>query len=886
MAIDPFKITEAQKRASQNLDPFFITQEQKNTSQGIIPWISVNNPVAPLNPVQKNMWNVWGFITPLPRATGNEVTAPVWATYWEQNILSPNVTWYWFPTTTTSTTPNPITAPVSNIPAQSWETVGKQKDPTVVSNYLNTQPWFKTSIVGNTVVGTKNWVNTTWIYDGANWVTKPTIATGDSPVIGTPPATTPTTTTTDFTVMTPEQLKSRYMEIGTKLPWEITDEDRKFTRYLQTRMSLGETPDVIFGTKGTKSSGTTTYSTELVQPWENIASSTRNTDGTYNVVYKDWTSQTTTSEPSTTVFPEWTPEYFAQKQAQEAQKRLSVLETQLNDEAERRKKETADLVAKYGENIATQFQNQKAEIEANWAKRMDALNTGLSFSGFGRSTLALEKRDEIAKNIETTINQAKAKADLELMAYRMEREWADAEAISAMRTNIANVQTKIDDANYANQLKIIELNQQNATTGAEAMNNLLATISNADELMKDIDFEKSALHGYLVDKTTGKTMFDSQWRPIKFEDSASGLEPNEIQTFSELLKTGKVDIEWLKKLWLNPAEIADISKDYAIQNNTYVPTAQWSGEYTMAKIKWKTIKLDTVAMPSFQSAMAEMPENTVIGAQQFRTPEEQARLKAEWKSWTLDSNHMKWLAVDIYDGDPSRKPSAEQIAIMNKHWWYQDPALMAKGDYGHFDYKGVGGGGQTGTKPWLSPDTQQYIKNGTELKFIPKEDRQRVLTEMQLYWQSTPRTQEIEYNLELVDEILNNENLDKIVGNIQGRLPWMVLWWDVQYLLNQFNQIKNLITLDARQKLKGSGAISDFESKLLASSSSALWRNLDETAVRKELQKIKDAFSGKYKYYTWDINQYIAEQNATTGQSGTVDGEATVTNTNLIDSLR
>lgn len=134
----------------------------------------------------------------------------------------------------------------------------------------------------------------------------------------------------------------------------------------------------------------------------------------------------------------------------------------------------------------------------------------LSGRGAGRSGMAVEQVDEIAKNIQDTINQAKAKADLELMAYRMEREGADAEAISAMRTNIANVQQKIDDANYANQLKIIELNQQNATTGAEAMNNLLATISNADELMKDIDFEKSALHGYLVDKTTGKTMFDSQ----------------------------------------------------------------------------------------------------------------------------------------------------------------------------------------------------------------------------------------------------------------------------------------------------------------------------------------------------------------------------------------
>ena len=608
---------------------------------------------------------------------------------------------------TNVTTPTPITPSVT----QSWDVVGKQKDPASVSAYLNTQPWFKTSIVGNTVVGTKNGVNTTWIYDGANWVTKPTIATSETPVIGTPPATTPTTTTTDFTTMTPEQLKARYMEIGTKLPWEVTDEDRKFTRYLQTRMSLGETPDVIFGTKGTKSSGTTTYSTELTQPWENIASSVRNSDGTYKVTYKDWTTQITTSEPSTTVFPEWTPEYFAQKQAQEANKRLQVLEEQLNAEAERRKKETADLVAKYGENIATQFQNQKAEIEANGAKRMDALNTGLSFSGFGRSTLAIEKRDEIAKNIETTINQAKAKADLELMAYRMEREGADAEAIATMRTNIANVQQKIDDANYANQLKIIELNQQNATTGAEAMNNLLATISNADELMKDIDFEKSALHGYLVDKTTGKTMFDSQWRPIKFEDSASGLEPNEIQTFSELLKTGKVDIEWLKKLWLNPAEIADISKDYAIQNNTYIPPAQWSGELIMTKIGNKTVKVDTVALPWLQAAMASMPEWAYLGST-FRTYEEQAKLYEAYKSgkgwlaappWT--SRHEKGMAVDLY-APGGKDPTPEMVAIMKANGWRQwSGNWPLPWDAGHFEYVGTSGGG-TGQGQYSDSDIE------------------------------------------------------------------------------------------------------------------------------------------------------------------------------------
>jgi len=47
----------------------------------------------------------------------------------------------------------------------------------------------------------------------------------------------------------------------------------------------------------------------------------------------------------------------------------------MNTESERRKKETADLVAKYGENIAGQFASQKAEIEAQGAKRMDTLNT-------------------------------------------------------------------------------------------------------------------------------------------------------------------------------------------------------------------------------------------------------------------------------------------------------------------------------------------------------------------------------------------------------------------------------------------------------------------------------------------------------------------------------
>ncbi len=114
-----------------------------------------------------------------------------------------------------------------------------------------------------------------------------------------------------------------------------------------------------------------------------------------------------------------------------------------------------------------------------------------------------------------------------------------------------------------------------------------------------------------------------------------------------------------------------------------------TGVYDEFMIGNKKIKMDTVASWSFIQAMNEMPASTIIGSQQFRTPEEQAKLKAEWKSLTLDSNHMKWLAVDIYwweDKDGNLlPPTEEQIAIMNKNGWYQDPNIVSW-DAGHFEY--------------------------------------------------------------------------------------------------------------------------------------------------------------------------------------------------------
>lgn len=559
--------------------------------------------------------------------------------------------------------------------------------------------------VGQTSTWVNAWGDTTYNFTPL----KPTIATTDKPVIGTPPATTPKTV--DFTTMTPEQLKAQYMTIGTKLPWEVTDEDRRFAKYLQTRIGLGETMDKIFWGTGA-SSGKTTYSTELVQPWENIASSVRNSDGSYQVTYKDWTTQRTTTEPSTTVFPEWTPEYYAQKKAQENQKQIDILTEQMNAEAERRKKETAELVAKYGENIATQFQSQKAEIEAQGAKRMETLNSGLSFSGFGRSTLALDKRDEIAKNIETTINQAKAKADLELMAYRMEQEGADAEAISAMRANIANVQANIDQANYENQLEIIKLNQENATSGAEAMNNLLSVISNSAELQKDADLDASASLWYFVKRGADwkiTLLFDSQWRPIKFEGNPqTTLTPEQQQNYASLIKSKALDEKILDNL--SQGDRNAIAKYMAVQDGSWVWTwfNPWSGEMRTDRHNNPTAMTTDVAKTL---GLVEWVDYTVwdpfTGGKGWKVYYT-ARLNGDGLQTTIK-------ALDTAAKDPNKKAFYTQwggqrwtyIGLSDEEWLSKTPeekaqviATMYKNEWGNgsinagtFVVGGTGGGG-------------------------------------------------------------------------------------------------------------------------------------------------------------------------------------------------
>lgn len=96
----------------------------------------------------------------------------------------------------------------------------------------------------------------------------------------------------------------------------------------------------------------------------------------------------------------------------------------------------------------------------------------------------------------------------------------------------------------------------------------------------------------------------------------------------------------------------------------------------------------------------------------------------------------------------------------------------------------------------------------------------------------------------LIDKLLNDENLGGIFG-----MPSPAAFFPgtkTQLTKNNYEQLKNMLSLEGRSALKGSGAISDFEFKVLEKAQSALGRNLSNTDAVSVLKDLKlDLTAGK-----------------------------------------
>lgn len=141
----------------------------------------------------------------------------------------------------------------------------------------------------------------------------------------------------------------------------------------------------------------------------------------------------------------------------------------------------------------------------------------------------------------------------------------------------------------------------------------------------------------------------------------------------------------------------------------------------------------------------------------------------------------------------------------------------------------------------------QAVQNGTiALDKIPIAQRSAVAMELATSGLPSTRQQSLSANLDVVNSLINNENRHKISGFIQGKLRLGDMSPSAQLALNQFDQLKGTLSLENREKLKGSGAISDFEFKVLSQAATALGRNLDDASFDEQLKKIRDIFEGKY----------------------------------------
>lgn len=90
--------------------------------------------------------------------------------------------------------------------------------------------------------------------------------------------------------------------------------------------------------------------------------------------------------------------------------------------------------------------------------------------------------------------------------------------------------------------------------------------------------------------------------------------------------------------------------------------------------------------------------------------------------------------------------------------------------------------------------------------------------------------------IRLATEIRDSGALNRNVGPLDSWLP--TLRGSSHAFESKTQRLRDLLALEARGKLKGQGAVSDFEGKMLANSQTALSQDTDEGTFRAELDRI------------------------------------------------
>lgn len=124
-------------------------------------------------------------------------------------------------------------------------------------------------------------------------------------------------------------------------------------------------------------------------------------------------------------------------------------------------------------------------------------------------------------------------------------------------------------------------------------------------------------------------------------------------------------------------------------------------------------------------------------------------------------------------------------------------------------------------------------------------------------------------SINLINTLLNNPKLSSLTGSIDQLKPGILMSSDTKVAKNQFQQLKGILALENRSKLKGQGAVSDFEGKTLESAASALSRNLSDAEFINQLKQVKGSIATSHGLPTT-----ILVRDPRTGESQTLQSDS------------
>lgn len=206
-----------------------------------------------------------------------------------------------------------------------------------------------------------------------------------------------------------------------------------------------------------------------------------------------------------------------------------------------------DAISDAEEIFRREIEAETRAIEEKWQRVMDTTQRLNSLRGAWRSSANEETIQKQQGQINDLIDTARQKASQALRLKRMEIEWAEADAIAAVREWLINTEKLLNERIAEAQQTQLELNSQIALQSEESMKTILDVMEAGWEDVSWISEEKSKKLGYFVNND-GSIYLNNAGNPVEFKTSpiSETYSPWEIDAFAKWISNGTLKFSDLK----------------------------------------------------------------------------------------------------------------------------------------------------------------------------------------------------------------------------------------------------------------------------------------------------------------------------------------------------